>query len=274
MVIGIAAVALCAWCGWASGFHRTTAAAEVTWLVTVVAVDRSSTSRCGVGATVDGSAGASNRSATHGRATAAAEWVRRSAASRRGWRSSWWCSPGRRSASIRGPHQYHLTISALAQAYRPLNAALLLVWVLVGIGYEVARCVRPLTRTSSGREMRRALATGGGRRGHGAVGPPPLTGPAAAGRARRWGSRSGLRFPLRPILIDMSARALSGRRADAERNSSGSSPPRGWQTSRSSPHGGSPGTTSLPAEDQPRGAVTKASRRANVSSMSRRVFFE
>ena len=33
-----------------------------------------------------------------------------------------------------GPHQYHLTISALAQAYRPLNAALLLVWVLVGIG--------------------------------------------------------------------------------------------------------------------------------------------
>jgi hypothetical protein len=26
-----------------------------------------------------------------------------------------------------GPNQYHLTISALAQAYRPLNAALLLV---------------------------------------------------------------------------------------------------------------------------------------------------
>jgi hypothetical protein len=44
----------------------------------------------------------------------------------------------------RGPHQYHLTISALAQAYRPLNAALLLVWILVGIGYEAARVRRPI----------------------------------------------------------------------------------------------------------------------------------
>ena len=42
-----------------------------------------------------------------------------------------------------GPHQYHLTISALAQAYRPLNAGLLLVWVLVGIGYEAARVRAP-----------------------------------------------------------------------------------------------------------------------------------
>ena len=42
-----------------------------------------------------------------------------------------------------GPHEYHLTISALAQAYRPLNAALLLVWMLVGIGYAAARARAP-----------------------------------------------------------------------------------------------------------------------------------
>ncbi len=38
MVIGFAAITLCAWCGWVSGYHRTTGAAETTWLVTVVAV--------------------------------------------------------------------------------------------------------------------------------------------------------------------------------------------------------------------------------------------
>ena len=46
-----------------------------------------------------------------------------------------------------GPHQYHLTISALAQAYRPLNAALLLVWMLAGIGYAAARARAPLSGT-------------------------------------------------------------------------------------------------------------------------------
>ena len=38
-----------------------------------------------------------------------------------------------------GPHEYHLAIRTLAQAYRPLDAALLLVWMLVGIGYAAAR---------------------------------------------------------------------------------------------------------------------------------------
>ena len=42
-----------------------------------------------------------------------------------------------------GPHQYHLTISALTQAYRPLNAAILLAWMLAGVGYEVARARAP-----------------------------------------------------------------------------------------------------------------------------------
>lgn len=38
-----------------------------------------------------------------------------------------------------GTHQPHLTISALSQAYRALHAALLVVWILVGLGYGVAR---------------------------------------------------------------------------------------------------------------------------------------
>ncbi len=42
-----------------------------------------------------------------------------------------------------GPHRYHLTISALAQAYRPLNAAVLIVWMLAGFGYQVARVRAP-----------------------------------------------------------------------------------------------------------------------------------
>ena len=59
-----------------------------------------------------------------------------------------------------GPHQYHLTISALAQAYRPLNAALLLVWVLIGIGYEAARA--PSADRKQSGTPRRATTRGSG----------------------------------------------------------------------------------------------------------------
>jgi hypothetical protein len=37
-----------------------------------------------------------------------------------------------------GPHTPHLTISALSQAFRALHAALLGVWMAVGIGYAIA----------------------------------------------------------------------------------------------------------------------------------------
>src|SRR6202161_2403477 len=62
-----------------------------------------------------------------------------------------------------GPHQYHLTISALAQAYRPLNAALLLVWVLIGIGYEAARLRAPIesSRARDDEQQRQAPDHGG-----------------------------------------------------------------------------------------------------------------
>jgi hypothetical protein len=42
-----------------------------------------------------------------------------------------------------GKHEVHLTISALTQALRPMNAAMLLVWMLVGMGYGVARARTP-----------------------------------------------------------------------------------------------------------------------------------
>jgi hypothetical protein len=129
---------LVAWCGWVSGFHRSTRAAEVTWVVSVVMV------------------------------VAVALLFR---LGRRGSGLGWplaavadpWPRPGRggaRRALIgvapwlvvivvtaawevlgidTGPHAAHLTISALSQAFRPLNALLLLVWMLVGIGYAAAR---------------------------------------------------------------------------------------------------------------------------------------
>lgn len=146
MLVGIG---LAAWCGWVSGFHRTTAAAEVTWvcsLVAVVLVDvalwRGATAAKG-----------------GGRPPPVTEpWPRRGCGGgRRALRgvSAWlvlivvavaWDVLGIDS----GPHQYHLTLSALAQAYRPLSAAVLLVWMLVGVGYEAARLRVPRRPFSPG----------------------------------------------------------------------------------------------------------------------------
>ena len=76
---------------------------------------------------------------------------RRFAAWRRGWRSSAVALAWDVLGIDTGPHQYHLTISALAQAYRPLNAALLLVWMLVGVGYEAARVRAPIDGAGAAR---------------------------------------------------------------------------------------------------------------------------
>jgi hypothetical protein len=43
-----------------------------------------------------------------------------------------------------GTQQPHLTISALTLLYRPLNAATLMVWMLVGLGYGAARARVPV----------------------------------------------------------------------------------------------------------------------------------
>jgi hypothetical protein len=134
-------LALSAWCGFASGFHRSTPGALWTWVVSLCLV---------VGADLLLASG------------------------RRGlgpWRArparDLWPVPGpdRRRRALAGvspwiglvlvalawdvlgldtgPDRPHLTISALSQAFRPLDAALLLVWTLVGLGYGLVRARAP-----------------------------------------------------------------------------------------------------------------------------------
>jgi hypothetical protein len=134
---------VCAWCAWASGFHRTTVAAEITWLITLAAV-----------ILADVALWRGRRGERLGwRLEPASEpWPRQSRGGSRPAFSG--VAPWLVLIAVvlaweilsidTGPHRYHLTISALAQAYRPLNAGLLLVWVLVGIGYEAARVRAPI----------------------------------------------------------------------------------------------------------------------------------
>jgi hypothetical protein len=141
LVVGLALV--CAWSGWVSAFHRDTVAAEVTWLASLGAV-----------ILVDLVLWAGRRSLPWGLHLDAA--------------SEPWPRPGRGGGlpALSGaspwaalvlvalawdvlaldtpPRQYHLTISALSQAYRPLNAALFLVWMGIGVGYGVTRARVPV----------------------------------------------------------------------------------------------------------------------------------
>lgn len=143
IVVGCWAVAVCAWCGWVSGFHRRTAPALATWIVTICAV---------VVADVLLWQGRHGRRPGWRVEPVAEPWPRPGAAGRHPallGTAPWlalvlagtaWDVLGLDS----GPHQYHLTVSALAQAYRPLNAATLLVWIVAGLGYGLARARAPL----------------------------------------------------------------------------------------------------------------------------------
>jgi hypothetical protein len=218
VVLGIAGVAVGAWCGWASGFHRTAAAAEITWLVTLAAVVLFDVLLW------------------HGSRVGRPAWFL-------GPASEPWPRPGRGGSGPAlsgvalwlalilvvlawevlgidsGPHQYHLTISALAQAYRPLNAALLLVWVLIGVGYEAARLRAPIesSRARLGEQRPEAPNHGGayalamGSQGahHGA--PALLLPQSPAVGVAFW-----VFVPIAAVLIDQAARRSHGRRADAE----------------------------------------------------------
>jgi hypothetical protein len=209
------ALALGAWCGWVSGFHRSTTAAEVTWvlsLAAVVAVDV---------ALWRGSKG----SAVGWRLQPAAEpWPRPGRGGGRralGGVAPWfvlivvavaWDVLGIDT----GPHEAHLTISALAQAYRPLNAALLLVWMLVGVGYEVARVRTP-------RGAAPAAGAGGPREGVAwcAAGAAPVPGHQLAPALLLPSSRpAGVAFWVAVVVaacaVDLVARRSQGRLASAE----------------------------------------------------------
>ena len=118
-----------------------------------------------------------------------------------------------------GPHQYHLTISALAQAYRPLNAALLLIWVLIGVGYGAARARRPLEDGDAARrgnptgnaDNREAFAVAAGSAGvhHGPTALLLPQSPAA-------GVAFWVAVPIVAVLIDAMGRRSKGRRSTAE----------------------------------------------------------
>jgi hypothetical protein len=136
-------VALCAWCGWVSVYHRTTAPAEVTWVLSLGAVVAADLALW------------RGRRAAHGRwhlEPVMQPWPRPGRGG--GRRALQGIAPWLALVTVAlawdvlgidtGPHQYHLTISALAQAYRPLNAGLLLFWMLLGVGYEAARVRAPV----------------------------------------------------------------------------------------------------------------------------------
>lgn len=156
VVAAVAAATGCAWCGWVSGFHRSTAPARETWVVSLLAV---------VGVNV-------------------LLWRRRRHGPLDPGSREAWPAPGTPAAKVlrglapwavlvlvvaawevlgldTGRHQPHLTISALSQAIRPLNAAVLAAWMLAGIGYGIARAQPPPA----------ALVSAGSRP------PPPVTGP-------------------------------------------------------------------------------------------------
>ena len=218
--LGAIGVALCVWCGWVSVYHRRTATAEITWAVSlgaVVAIDL-------------------------------ALWR-----GRRGRRLGWrlepvddpWPRPGRGGSrlALRGfapwivlflavlawdvlgldtaPHQHHLTISALAQAYRPLNAALFLLWMLTGIGYEAARARAPVSvpiiSTPSERTdpdtpgHRAALSAGMLTLGHHPIAPALLLPQSPLAGVAFW-----IAIPVACLLVDLGARHSDGRVPNVE----------------------------------------------------------
>jgi hypothetical protein len=215
ILLVIGALVLCAWCGWVSGFHRGTTAAEVTWVVSLAAVV------------------AVDVALRQGRRGAASDWHLEPA-------SQPWPRPGQGGSRLAlrgvapwlalivvavawdvlgidtGPHEAHLTISALSQAYRPLNAGLLLIWMLVGVGYEVAR-VRAPRGTPPARdagEPREGVAWC-------AAGVAPLGGhPFAPALLLPSNKPAGVAFwiavPVAAIALDLWARRSAGRLATAE----------------------------------------------------------
>jgi hypothetical protein len=210
--------ALCAWCGWISGFHRTSGAAEVTWVVSLVAV-----------VVVDGALwrGSHGNRVAWRLPPAADPWPRGGRGGSR--RSLQGVAPWLILILVAlawdvlgidtGPHQYHLTVSALAQAYRPLNAAVLLIWMLVGIGYEAARVRAP----EHGRPASRRLAAATEAERHEAPGTQEVLGMCVLGVGPHTTTPAlllpssppiGVAFwiavPVAAIVIDLVARRTDG----------------------------------------------------------------
>ena len=143
-VLVVGGVALCAWSGWVSGFHTDSAAAVATWCVSIALVIGIDTALwwerhrreagnlpLSLAEPWPPPGGGGTGRALHG----LSPWLILIAV------AAGWDVLGIDT----GPHQAHLTISALAQAFRPVHATLLLLWLLVGLGYGVARARTPRT---------------------------------------------------------------------------------------------------------------------------------
>jgi hypothetical protein len=201
----VGGVALGAWCGWVSGFRTDSAAAVATWCVSVgfvVGVDVMLWSRGGRGSWLSPAAPwprpgrGGTRPAVHG----LSPWLILVAV------AAAWDVLGIDT----GTHQAHLTISALAQAFRAVNAALLLVWLLVGMGYGLARARTPRTAPAAKPAGPPALAVSlVPWRGHPEVPALLLPSSRPVGLVF-WGAAC-----LAGIMIDQAARRSQGRFATA-----------------------------------------------------------
>jgi hypothetical protein len=215
ILLVVGALALGAWCGWASGFRRSTTAAEITWVVSLAAV---------VAVDVALWQGSKGRGVGWRLRRAAEPWPRPGRGGGRralGGLAPWlvlivvalaWDLLGIDT----GRHEAHLTISALAQAYRPLNAALLLVWMLVGVGYEAARARAPraAARPAGSGEAREGVAWCA------AIGAPAATHPFAPALLLPSNRAAGVAFWIAVVVaalaVDVVARRSRGRLATAE----------------------------------------------------------
>jgi hypothetical protein len=216
-------VALCAWCGWVSGFHRSSTPAEITWAVSLaIVVALASLFRLGrLGAAFGWDIG-----------TATEPWPR--AGQGGGRMASRGVAPWLGVIVVAaawdvlgidtGPHEYHLTISALSQAYRPLNALLLLVWTASGIGYAAARARAPMERRGLGANARRGLEAD--RRGGPALGAAGMAPSGGGGHPlmqalllpsnRAVGVVFWVGLLVVVVAVDLIARRSAGRVATAE----------------------------------------------------------
>jgi hypothetical protein len=205
-------VALCGWCGWASGFHRDTVAAVATWcasLVSVVVID-----------VLLWRGRQGGRPALH-LVPAVRPWPRPGRGG--SGRVLLGVSPWLALAAVvvawevlgidTGAHQPHLTISALSQAFRPLDAALLVVWMLVGVGYGCARARAPVEGPmgeAAPGVSQGVLSTALVER-HQALAPALLLPPSRAAGVAFW-----VGVVVVCGLVDLAARRSGGRLANAE----------------------------------------------------------
>jgi hypothetical protein len=108
----------------------------------------------------------------------------------------------------------HLTISSLTTEFRPLRAAMLLVWMVVGFGYGAARARAPIgaqTGKVQGQERELASALAYGNGWHVLIAPALLLPASNAVGLVFW-----IAIALAALVVDQIGRRSSGRLASAE----------------------------------------------------------